>query len=466
MKRGIYWFRDDLRLRDNPGLIEAVKHGLVLPVYILDSQASPKLGEASRCWLHHALLSLNDDLNQHLLVMQGAPADVLLQLVTKHNIHAVFWNKRYTQAAIKQDAEIEQALRAKQVTVQVEAGNLLWEPRRILNQAQKPYRVFTPYYKKGCLNAAAPELPKSKPTGIQYIKVDAKPIESLKLLPQKTWHTSMLSEWQIGEKAAQKVLAEFIESGLQQYAEGRNHPAIPAVSRLSPYLQFGQISIRDVWHAVIKQKHTNHVETFLSELGWREFSHYLLYHFPDLPKKNFNAKFDAFPWTKDKARLKAWQQGMTGYPLVDAGMRELWQTGYMHNRIRMVTASFLVKNLLIHWYEGEQWFWDCLLDASLASNSASWQWVAGSGADAAPYFRIFNPVTQGEKFDAEGAYVKQYIPELKHLPIKYLFAPWNAPKAVLEEASIVLGQDYPKPIVDLAYSRQRALEAYQIIRSS
>lgn len=466
MKRGIYWFRDDLRLRDNPGLLEAVKHGLVLPIYILDTQASPKLGEASRCWLHHTLLSLNHDLNQHLLVMQGCPSEILLQLVAKHDIHAVFWNKRYTQGAIKQDAQLEQALRAKQVTVQVEAGNLLWEPELILNQAQKPYRVFTPYYKKGCLNAAAPELPKPKPTGMQYIKVDAKPIESLKLLPQKTWHLSMLSEWQVGERAAQKVLAEFIESGLHQYAEGRNYPAIPAVSCLSPYLQFGEISIRDVWHAVLKQKHDAHVETFLSELGWREFSNYLLYHFPDLPKKNFNAKFDAFPWTKDKAALKAWQKGLTGYPLVDAGMRELWQTGYMHNRIRMVTASFLVKNLLIHWHEGEQWFWDCLLDASLASNSASWQWVAGSGADAAPYFRIFNPVTQGEKFDAEGVYVKQYIPELKHLPIKYLFAPWTAPKAVLEEAGIVLGQDYPKPIVDLAYSRQRALKAYQTIRTS
>ena len=267
--------------------------------------------------------------------------------------------------------------------------------------------------------------------------------------------------WVVGEKAAHQHLARFLQEGLPYYKGGRDFPARPYVSRLSPYLHFGEISPHAVWHALQKEKDEENVSHFQRELGWREFSYSLLYAFPELPSKNFQAKFDRFPWKKDPQKLKAWQKGQTGIPFVDAAMRELWQTGYMHNRARMVVASFLVKNLLIHWHEGEAWFWDCLVDADLANNSASWQWVAGCGADAAPYFRIFNPVTQGEKFDPDGAYICRYVPELKNLPPPYLFSPWTAPEQVLEKAGVELGKHYPHPIVDLKKSREEALKAFR-----
>jgi deoxyribodipyrimidine photo-lyase len=278
----------------------------------------------------------------------------------------------------------------------------------------------------------------------------------------------MESYWEIGEGAAQRKLHTFLERGLQNYKEYRNHPSKPNTSRLSPHLHFGEISPNQAWHAAQHYGHAHRLENdldcFLSELGWREFSYYLLYHFPDLPSKNFQSKFDHFPWQYDDAFLNVWQQGKTGYPIVDAGMRELWQTGYMHNRVRMIVASFLVKNLGIHWRQGADWFWDCLVDADLASNSASWQWVAGSGADAAPYFRIFNPILQGEKFDPDGDYTRRFVPELKNIPNKYLYNPWKAPEHVLKTSRVVLGTTYPRPIVDLEKSRDAALTAYQMCK--
>ena len=274
--------------------------------------------------------------------------------------------------------------------------------------------------------------------------------------------------WEPGEAGAQKKLYDFLDDGLLGYKEGRNFPSKKNVSQLSPHIHHGEVSPNQVWYAAKQKEDETGIEKdlahFLSELGWREFSYNLLYHFPSLPRENLQKKFDNFPWQKNEVFSEKWKKGFTGYPIVDAGMRELWQTGYMHNRVRMIVGSFLVKNLLLHWHEGEEWFWDCLIDADLASNSASWQWVAGSGADAAPYFRIFNPISQGIKFDPEGEYTKKFLPELKDLPIKYLYSPWEAPTAVLEQANVRLGENYPQPIVDLKESREKALSAFDQIR--
>ncbi len=293
-------------------------------------------------------------------------------------------------------------------------------------------------------------------------------IENLNLLPSAKWNKSIESCWEIGEKAAHEKLVSFLDNGLKNYKENRNHPFKKNVSRLSPHLHFGEISPNQAWYSAqiknMDQGYTADVDCFLSELGWREFSHSLLYHFPNLPSKNFQSTFDNFPWTENNEYLTAWKTGQTGYPIVDAGMRELWQTGYMHNRVRMIVGSFLVKNILLHWHHGRDWFWDCLVDADLANNSASWQWIAGSGADAAPYFRIFNPITQGEKFDPEGQYTRHFVPELSQLPNKYLFKPWEAPATILKACKIDLGKTYPNPIINLKESRDRALQAYKKIR--
>jgi len=274
----------------------------------------------------------------------------------------------------------------------------------------------------------------------------------------------MKSFWNIGELGANNRLTEFLNNGVENYKEGRNIPSKPFVSRLSPHLHFGEISPNQAWHAAKKKGDDTNINHFCSELGWREFSYTQLYFNPELPKKNLQSKFDLFPWDKDEKKLIAWQKGQTGIPMVDAGMRELWITGAMHNRVRMVVGSFLVKNLLLHWHHGERWFWDCLVDADLASNSASWQWIAGCGADAAPYFRIFNPVMQGQKFDSDGEYIRKYIPEISDLPNKYLFNPWEAPQEELDRARVVIGKDYPKPIIDLKLSRQNALEAFKSLK--
>ena len=289
----------------------------------------------------------------------------------------------------------------------------------------------------------------------------------MQLLPDIPWHKKMEQYWQPGETGAHKRFEEFLDNGLKDYKEGRNYPARSNVSRLSPHLHFGEISPRQVWQDIcarmIADRCERDGEHFLSELGWREFSYNLLYHFPELPRINLQKKFDRFPWRNDIDALKAWQRGQTGYPIVDAGMRELWGTGYMHNRVRMIVGSFLVKNLLLHWHHGEDWFWDTLVDADLANNSAGWQWIAGCGADAAPYFRIFNPVTQGRKFDSQGIYVRRYVPEISQLPDKYLHSPWEAPQEVLTQAGVRLGENYPAPIVDLKQSRERALAAFKYL---
>ena len=330
-----------------------------------------------------------------------------------------------------------------------------------------PYKVFTPYFRKArSVDGEAPREPIPMPEGIVFAEgsFGEEGIDSLGLLPEVRWDQSLVGSWAFGEVAARAQLDEFISNRVYEYKKGRDFPAAEKTSRLSPHLHWGTISPHQVWDALGDCLDDDNVDTFRSELGWREFSYSLLYHFQELPACNLQAKFDAFPWQNDFVSLERWQQGRTGYPIVDAGMRELWQTGTMHNRVRMIVGSFLVKNLLLHWQLGAEWFWDCLFDADLASNSASWQWVAGCGADAAPYFRVFNPVTQGEKFDRAGEYTRKYVPELDKLPQKYLYCPWDAPGEVLREAGVVLGETYPKPIVHLKDSRERALEAYQTIR--
>ena len=470
MKKGtaIHWFRQDLRLSDNPALDSAAQYETLIPIYILDEVNSGefKMGAASKWWLHQSLTKLNESLDGKLLVYQGNPHEILNKLIEEQEVSYVTWNRCYEPWRIDRDKEIKRNFEDKNVAVESFSASLLWEPWTISKDDGTPYRVFTPFYKKGCLNSEEPRLPAGRVdlSNLYSEDLSSDSITDLNLLPAIKWYESFEEEWNPGEIGAEQNLNSFLDSGLLNYKEGRNFPSQEFVSRLSPHLHFGEISPNEVWYRAKTKEGISGIEKslahFHSELGWREFSYYLLYHFPDLPNKNFQEKFDIFPWQENEEFLALWQKGNTGYPIVDAGMRELWQTGYMHNRLRMIVGSFLVKNLLIDWRFGERWFWDCLVDADLASNSASWQWVAGSGADAAPYFRIFNPITQGLKFDPEGEYTKKYVPELRDLPNKYLFSPWEAPENILADAGIELGKNYPKPMVDLKLSRETALEAF------
>lgn len=461
----IHWFRQDLRLSDNPALLAAVQQGRVLPVYILDdvNAGQQQMGAASRCWLHHSLVRLSKSLKGHLHIYRGDAGQVLLQLCKQHGVKAVFWNRCYEPWRLKRDEKVTQQLTALGVDVHTFNASLLWEPWQVHKADGTPYRVFTPYYQRGCLAAEPVRLPVEKPFRPVYAKGDFQSlaVSDLELLPATPWDKGLFRHWQVGEGAAHAALDQFIEDGLSCYKKGRDYPADNHVSRLSPYLHWGELSPHQVWHSVRQAGDNSHIETYLRQLGWREFSYYLLYHFPRIVDKNLLEKFNVFPWRRKNKTLQSWQQGKTGYPIIDAGMRELWQTGYMHNRVRMIVGSFLVKNLLINWRQGAAWFWDCLFDADLANNSASWQWVAGCGADAAPYFRIFNPVTQGHKFDPDGEYIRRFVPEIRLLPDKYLFSPWAAPDETLAEAGVRLGVDYPFPIVDLRSSREEALRAFR-----
>ena len=402
---------------------------------------------------------------------RGDPKNILIKLSETYNVKEIFWNRCYEPWRIKRDKKIKSFFDDKEISVNTYNGSLLWEPWNVVKNDGTPYKVFTPYYRKGCLNSEMPRTPIQKPKldNLLFDKMNSISIDDLELMPVHNWYVAMEKLWTPGEKGAHNKIDVFIKEGLANYKDGRNIPSGNNVSQLSPHLHFGEVSPNQVWYRSKTQEGKKEIKRdldhFLSELGWREFSFNLLYHFPTLPKENLQKKFDKFPWDKNKDALKKWQKGLTGYPIVDAGMRELWQTGYMHNRLRMVVGSFLVKNLLFHWHHGERWFWDCLVDADLANNSAGWQWIAGSGADAAPYFRIFNPVMQGQKFDPDGRYTKKYIPELKDMPNKYLFNPWEAPKDVLDSANVKLGENYPKPIVEIGSSRQKALEAFATTKS-
>ena len=461
--RTLHWFRNDLRLQDNPGLALACEQGEVLPVFIVDTDepAESVPGAASRAWLDRSLRALSSSLGGGLLVLKGSAEGLLPDLCHRYSIDAVTWNRSYEPFAIARDTRIKQSLKADGLTVTSSNGALLYEPWESVKKDGTPYRVFTPFYKHCRANLAtrAPINLKTKRLRLVPLEGPSK-VDALNLTPSVPWDETMLSDWAPGEAGALARLEAFLASGIGSYRLGRDYPAQQSVSRLSPHLHFGEISPHLILARLADAPKDDNLEHFVKELVWREFAHHLLYHFPELPSKNLQEKFDWFPWVEDPVRLKAWQSGQTGYPIVDAGMRELWQTGSMHNRVRMIVASFLVKNLTQHWHHGLQWFWDCLVDADLASNSASWQWCAGSGADAAPYFRIFNPITQGQRFDPDGTYTKRFLPELEALPKQYLFDPWNAPHDVLSASGIVLGKDYPAPIVDVKSSREHALQAF------
>jgi deoxyribodipyrimidine photo-lyase len=458
-KTALVWFRQDLRLRDNPALIHAAKDYDIIPVYILDDENAGrfKMGGASRWWLHQSLTLLNESLDNAMVFREGDAAKILPRLVKETKASAVFWNRCYEPWRIERDKAIKENLSSHDIEVKTFNSALLWEPWEVLKDDGTPYKVFTPYYRRGCLGKDEPAEAKPAPRAISPAKYkDTGKLDDLKLMPKIKWYKEMEKTWCPGEKGAMAQLNHFLKHGLDNYKEGRNRPDCENTSRLSPYLHFGEISPRDVWYksqvAGAAQGLEKDLDTFHSELGWREFSHSLLYHFPDLPWENLQSRFDEFDWSMHENKdVRAWQDGMTGIPIVDAGMRQLWQTGWMHNRVRMIVASLLVKNMLTHWRVGALWFWDTLVDADLANNSASWQWVAGSGADAAPYFRIFNPITQGEKFDPDGVYIRKYVPELKDMEDKYIHRPWDAPE---------VPENYPAPIVDLKESRERALEAF------
>lgn len=475
--RALLWLRADLRLADNPALLAAAQARALIVVFV--DETNPGLrrrGGASAWWLHHSLEALGKALaekGQSLHILRGDSARLIPQLAREWQVDLVCWNRRYGQAERDVDAGIKSALREEGRQVASFNGALMYEPMEIRSKAGGPMRVFTPFW-RACQAAREPARPVPAPAALPPCPLLALPAEAtslagLGLLPTRPdWAGGLRAEWQPGEAGAAQRLEAFLEGALKDYAENRNRPDRLSTSRLSPHLAFGEISPRQIWHASeaarlagLAAGGPRDLEVFYSELGWREFSYHLLFHYPDLARKNYQPKFDSFPWQDDMPALQAWQRGLTGYPIVDAGMRELWQTGFMHNRVRMIVASFLIKHLMIDWRAGEAWFWDTLCDADPASNAASWQWVAGSGADAAPYFRIFNPVTQGEKFDPEGAYVRRFVPEIARLPDKFLQKPWEAPHPIRRAAGISSGETYPSPLVQHEHARQRALAAFQ-----
>ena len=469
----LYWFRQDLRLADNPALTAAAEAGAVLPVYILDDghAGDHKMGGASRWWLHNSLQALNDKLDGKLLVLKGDPVKLLPAIAVASGAKKLYWNRCYEPWRIARDTVIKTELVKQGLHVESHNGSLLWEPWDVTKADGTPYRVFTPFFRRGCLGASPPRMPLPAPKELELVSLayEQDGIDGLHLLPDIGRDTKLDPHWQIGEAAAKQRLATFIDQELSGYKDGRNFPARLHVSRLSPHLHWGEVSPHTVWHAAKDRIEAGSVahkdgDHFLSELGWREFSYSLLYYFPDLPRQNLQRRFDHFPWKQDEQALQCWKRGQTGYPIIDAAMRQLSQTGYMHNRLRMIVGSFLVKNLRLHWHHGEAWFWDCLVDADLANNSAGWQWIAGSGADAAPYFRIFNPITQASKFDPNGDFVRNYVPEIANLPDAYLFSPWEATAKTLSAAGVHLGRNYPLPIVDLKTSRLDALAAFATLK--
>ena len=475
----VVWFRRDLRVADNPALAAAVASGRpIVPLYILDD--TPILDEtsglrapggASLWWLGRSLAQLAaslETLGSALVLRRGPAASVLVSLVRETGAAKVVWNRLYDPGVTDRDASLKAGLKADGVAVDSFNASLLSEPWTVRNKSGEPFKVFTPFWRAA--RASLDLTPLHPPPAALRAPLAwpaSQRLATWGLQPTKPDWSGGFSVWTPGEAGAHARLSDFLATGLARYAGGRDIPAAQAISRLSPHLHFGEISPRQVWAAVDEAVDAapeldRNAEKFRAELGWREFSHALLFHNPDLESRNFKPAYDAFPWRDDPAAFTAWTRGRTGYPMVDAGMRELWTTGFMHNRVRMLAASFLVKHLLIDWRLGEAWFWDTLLDADRANNAAGWQWVAGSGADAAPYFRIFSPMGQGEKFDADGRYVRRWVPELARLPDSVIHSPWTAEPLILRAAGVTLGNTYPHPIVDHRFARDRALEAFRM----
>ena len=471
----IVWFRRDLRLADNPALTEAVASGRpVIPLYVLDETPGLRApGGASLWWLGKSLGRLEaslEGLGSRLILRRGEAAAEVAALVRETDASAVVWNRLYDPGVTDRDAQLKTTLKRDGRQVESFNGALLSEPWTVRNKSGQPFRVFTPFWRAA---QASLDLTSLRPTPKRLAPPEAWPsserLETWRLQPTKPDWSRGFDIWTPGEAGAWARLNAFLADGLSHYAERRDIPAADAGSRLSPHLHFGEISPRQVWAAVDEAMDAapalgRNADKFRAELGWREFSHSLLFQHPQMETRNFKPEFDAFPWRDDPEGFRAWSRGRTGYPMVDAGMRELWATGFMHNRVRMLAASFLVKHLLVDWRLGEAWFWDTLVDADRANNASGWQWVAGSGADAAPYFRIFSPMGQGETFDPDGRYVRRWVPELARLPDAVIHSPWTADPAILRAAGVTLGETYPRPLVDHRLARERALAAFQRTR--
>jgi len=470
----LFWFRDDLRLADNPGLAAACASGRPITLlYVLDEQ-SPEArapGAATRWWLDKSLRALGERIaakGGRLVLRKGGAEQVIADVVKGAGAQAVYWNRRYGPAR-KIDERIKATLKSAGVPVESFNGSLLAEPFAIKTGSGGDFKVFTPFWKvlqaNLTMGAPSPEPREIEPGP----EVASDNIDDWGLHPSKPdWSGGMAKMWTPGEIGARKRLRDFLKSGIDGYDEGRNRPDRDNTSRLSPHLHFGEISPHQAWRAATHAMEAGEapardVQKFLSEIAWRDFSHHLLYHDPQMGHLSWRRQFEHVEWRKgSKAELDAWKRGQTGYPIVDAGMRQLWATGFMHNRVRMIVASFFAKDLLVHWRKGEEWFWETLVDADEANNANGWQWTAGTGADAAPYFRVFNPVLQGKKFDPNGDYVREWVPELAAMLAKWIHHPWEAPTAALNDAGVTLGKTYPCPIIDHDFARKRALETYKL----
>jgi deoxyribodipyrimidine photo-lyase len=466
----ILWFRDDLRLADHAALQAAIQTGHpILPVFILDeTPLGPRaLGGASRWWLHRSLAALQGSLAERgsqLILRRGDSVRIVSELADQTGAPDVFTGSSADPGARRVDQAACGAIGAKLHRMRTAT---LFHPDSVRTKTGGAYSVYTPFA-NACLALGGPKPPVPAPAAIPAATPPRSDrLEDWELPPAKPdWAGGLRDTWTPGEAGAMERAEAFVAQGLAGYAAARDRPADDGTSMLSPHLHFGEISAAQLWHMAHRQNPGKGRETFIRELLWREFCANLLWHNPRLPDTPLKPEFARMPWRDDKPGLTAWQQGQTGVPIVDAGMRQLWRTGWMHNRVRMIVASFLVKHLMIPWQKGEAWFWDTLVDADPGSNSGNWQWVAGCGADAAPYFRIFNPVLQGKKFDPHGDYVRHFVPELSGVDPKHIHAPWEAPPDVLHRAGVTLGQTYPKPIVDLAEGRLRALDAYARIRAA
>ncbi len=475
----IFWFREDLRITDNPALASAASGGHpVIPLYIWPNGRSRwTLGESSRWWLYYSLQNLAKQLrsvDSRLIVRGGDPITVIPELIEMTGAGSLYFSRRYDPDGIREQQMLQKLLDGRGIAVHHFNTTLLFDPDIVKTGKGDPFKVFTPFW-NACLALPPPHLPLPAPDFLPVPKrwPRSENIKKLYLQCAPDFSDHLKAQWTPGADSAIRALEVFLSDRIANYLTERDRPAHPGTSRLSPHLRFGEIGPRQIWHSVVNHQHrkkstrlADNASGFLRQLGWREFSYYLLYHFPHTQDSPLRSEFAKFPWRKEKNLFEKWKTGQTGYPIVDAGMRQLLSTGWMHNRVRMIVASFLVKDLLIPWQIGARWFWEKLVDADLANNTLGWQWVAGCGADAAPFFRIFNPVRQGEKFDPEGSYVRRWIPDMKNLPDRWIHHPWEAPESVLRKANLTLERTYPSPIVDHAIARHEALTAYNHLRSS